>query len=86
MHKMLDDNFVEQRTGPVPNLMIYVDTTFSNCHIPNTNNILHTVSSYRFQSYKKLFQAGNFNVNIRPDLMYFRILKVYSKRYQKGNL
>ena len=37
------------------------------------NSILHPASSYYFLSNKKLFQAGNFNVNIRPDLLYFSI-------------
>ena len=36
--------------------------------------------------HKKFFKAGNFNVNERPDLLYFSIWGVYSKTYQKHNL
>ena len=61
--KVLDANFARQRTSPDLNLTIYDDTKFSSSHKPYTNTILHHVSSYDFQSYK-LFQAGNFNVNI----------------------
>ena len=58
------------------------ETKFSSCKIPYTNNILHPASSHYFRSHKKLFQAGNINVNVRPDLLYFRIWGVYSKTYQ----
>ena len=37
-------------------------------------------------SHKKLFQAGNINVDVRPDLLYFSIWRVYLKKYQKHNL
>ena len=68
------------------NLTIYDETKFSSCHIPYTNNILHPVSSYYFLSHKKLFQAGNFNVNVRADMLYFSICGVYSKIYKKHKL
>ena len=75
--KVLDDNFVGQRTRPVHNLTIDDDTKFSNFHIPytNVNNILYPVRFffYYFQSNKEIFQAGYFNVNIRPYLLYFSI-------------
>ena len=75
-----------QRTRPDHNLTIYDETKFSSCHTPYINSILHPASSYYFLSYKKLFQAGDFNVNVRPDLLYFSIWGVYSKTYQKHNL
>ena len=84
--KVLFDNSIGQRTRPDLNLTIYDETKFSSCHIPYTSNILHTVSSDYFLSHKKLCQAGNFNVNVRPDLLYFSIWGVYSKTYQKHNL
>ena len=51
---------------------IYDDINFSSCHIPYTHNYLHTMSSY-IQSNKKLFQAYQFNLSIRPDLLYFSV-------------
>ena len=77
---------VRQRTRPDHNLTIYDETKFSSCHTAYINSILHPASSYYFLSHKKLFQTGNFNVNIRPDLLYFSIWRVYSKTYQKHNL
>ena len=70
---MLNDNSLGQRTRPDLYLIVYDETKFSGCHTPYTKNILHHVSSYYFLSHKKLFQAGNFNVNERPDLLYFSI-------------
>ena len=70
---------VWQRISPDLNLTIYDETKFSSCHTPYTNNILYPVSSYNFLRHKTLFQAGNFNVNIRPNLLYFSIWGVYSK-------
>ena len=84
--KVLHDNSIERCTRPDLNLTIYDETKYSSCHIQYSNNILHPVSSYYFQSHKKLCQAGNFNVNVRPDLLYFSIWEVYSKPYQKHNL
>ena len=84
--KVLMRILVGQRTIPDLNLTIHDETKFSSCHIPYINSTLHPASSYRFLSHKKLFQAGNFNVNIRPDLLYFSIWGVYSKTYQKHNL
>ena len=55
---------VGQRTSPDLNLTIYDETKFSSCHTPYTYNILHLVSFYYYLSHKKLFQAGNFNVNV----------------------
>ena len=75
--------FEGQRTRPVLNLTIYDDRTFSSCHIQYTNNILDPVSSYYFQSYKRLFQASNSNGNIRPNLLYFRTWGIHSKRYRR---
>ena len=75
-----------QRRRPHHNLTIYDETKFSSCHTPCINSILHPASSYCFLSHKRLFQAGNFNVNVRPDLMYFSIWGVYSKTYKKDNL
>ena len=83
---MLNDNFYRPANRPDLNRTIYDDTQFSSCHIKFTNNILHPVRSYYIQSYKKLFRADNFNVNIRPDLLYFSIWGVYSKRYRNRNL
>ena len=77
---------VEQRTRPDHNLTIYDETKFPSCHTPYISSILHPASSYYFLSHKKLFQAGNFKVNVRPDLLYFSIWGVYSKTYQKHNL
>ena len=77
---------VGQCTRPDLILTIYDETKFSSCHSPYTNNILNPVSSNYFLSHKKLFQAGNFNVNVRPDLLYFSIWGVYSITYQKHNL
>ena len=84
--KLLDDNFVGWRTRPVLNITIYHDTKFSSCHMPYTNNILHPVSSYHFQSNKKLFQAGNFNVNIRQNLLCFSILRYTQKDTKNRSL
>ena len=67
-------------------LTIYDDTKCSSCHIPYTYNIFHLVSSYYFQSYNKTFQEGNFNVNMRPDMLYFSIWGICSTRYKKRNL
>ena len=64
---------VGNRTRPYLNVTIYDEAKFSSCHIPYTNNILHPVSSYYFLSDKNLFEAGNFKVNVRPDLPYFGI-------------
>ena len=77
---------VGQRTIPDHNLTIYNETKVPSCHTSYINSILHPASSYYFLSHKKLFQAGNFNVNVRPDLLYFSIWGVYSKTYQKHNL
>ena len=77
---------VGQRTRPDHNLTICDETKFSSCHTPYINSILHPASSYCFLSHTKLFQAGNFNVNVRPDLLFFSIWGVYSKTYQKHNL
>ena len=66
-----------QRTRPDHNLTIYDETKFSSCHTPYINSFLHPASSYYFLSHKKLFQTGNFNVNVRPDLLYFSIWGVY---------
>ena len=84
--KVLMRILVGQRTRPDHNLTIYDETKFSSCHTPYINSILHPASSYYFLSHKKLFQAGNFNVNVRPYLLYFSIWGVYSKTYQKHNL
>ena len=73
--------FVGQRISPDLNLTINDDAEFSSSH-----RILHHVSSYDFQKYKKFFQAGNFNANMRPDMMFFSIWGVYSKGYQKHHL
>ena len=73
---------VGQRTRPYLNVTFSDETKFSSYHIPYTNNILHFVSSYHFSSHKKRFQAGDFNVNVRPDLLYFSIWGVHSKTYQ----
>ena len=56
-------------------------THFSSCHtsIPYTDNNLHIVSSYYFQSYMKLFHADNFDVSIRPDLLYFSVWRICQK-------
>ena len=78
-HKSVDENSVGQRTRPDHNLTIYDETKFSSCQSPYINSILHPASSYYFLSHKKLFHAGNFNVNVRPDLLYFSIWGVYSK-------
>ena len=75
-----------QRTRPSLNLTIYDETKFSSCNTPSANNILNPVSYYYFLSHKKLFKASNFNVNERPDLLYFSLWGVYSKTYQKYNL
>ena len=83
---MLDDNSIGLSTRPDLNLSIYDETKFSSCHTPYTNNILHPVSSYYFLSNKKLFQIGNFNVNERPDLLYFSIWGVYLKTYHNQTL
>ena len=87
-HKSVMRIIVGHRTRPYHNLTIYDETKFSSCHTLYTyiNSILHLASSYYFLSHKKLFQAGNFNVNVRPDLLYFSIWGVYSKTYQKHNL
>ena len=77
---------VGQRTGPYLNPTIYDETKFSSCNIPYNNNIMHHVTSYYFPSHKKLFPAGYFNVNVKPDLLYFSIWGIYSKTYQKHNL
>ena len=77
---------VGRRTIPYLNLTIFDETKVSSCHIPYTNNILYPVSSYCFLSHKKFFQAGNFNVNIRPDLLYFSIWGIYTTIYQNNNL
>ena len=77
---------IGQSTRPDLNLTIYDETKLSSCHTLYTNNILHPMSSYYFLSHNKLFQAGNFNVNVRPALLYFSIWGVYSKTYQKHNL
>ena len=77
---------VGQRTIPDHNLTIYDETKVPSCHSSYINSILHPASSYYFLSHKKLFQAGNFNVNVRPDLLYFSVWGVYSKTYQKHNL
>ena len=84
--KVLMRILVGQRTRPDHNLTIYDETKFSSCHTPYINSILHPASSYYFLNHKKLFQAGNFNVNVRPELLYFSIWGVYSKTYQKHNL
>ena len=85
--KVLMRILVGQRSTQDHNLTIYMydETKFSSCHTPYINSILHTASSYYVLSHKKLFQAGNFNVNVRPDLLYFCIWGVYSKTYQKHN-
>ena len=84
--KVLMRILVGHRTRPDHNLTIYDETKFSSCHTPYINSILHPASSYYFLSHKKLFQASNFNVNVRRDLLYFSIWGVYSKTYQKLNL
>ena len=76
----------EQRTRPDHNLTICDEIKFLSYHTAYINSILHHASSYYFLSHKKLFQAGNFNVNVRPDPLYFSIWGVYSKTYQKHNL
>ena len=63
-------------------MTIYDETKVSRCHIPYAYNILHPVNFYHFQSYTKLFRAGNVNINIPPDPLYFSIGKVILKRYQ----
>ena len=85
-HKSVMRILVGQRTRPDHNLTIYDETKFSRCHTSYINSILHPACSYYFLSHKKLFQAGNFNVNVRPDLLYFSIWGVYSKTYQIHNL
>ena len=77
---------VGQRTRPDLNLTFYDETKCSICHTPYTYDIFHPVISYYFLSHMKLFQAGNFNVNVRPDLLYFSIWGVYLKNVQKHNL
>ena len=47
---------------------------------------MQPLSSYYFLIHNKLFQADNFNVNVRSDLLYFSIWGVYSKTYQKHNV
>ena len=84
--KVLMRILVGHRTRPDHNMTIYDETKFSSCPTPYINSILHPASSYYFLSHKKLFQAGNFNVNLRPDLLYFSIWGVYSKTYQKHDL
>ena len=84
--KVLMRILVGQCTRPDHNLTIYDETKFSSSHTPYINSILHLASSYYFLSHKKLFQAGNFNVNVRPDLLHFSMWGVYSKTYQKHNL
>ena len=76
---------VGQRTRPDLNLTIYDETKFVSCHIPCTNNSLHPVSSYYFLSHKELFQAGNFNVNVRPDLLN-SVYERYTKNISKTEL
>ena len=83
--KVLMKILVGQRTRPDHNMTIYDKTKFSSCHIPYINSILHPASSYYFLSHKNLFQAGNFNVNVRPDLLYFRLWGVL-KNIPKHNL
>ena len=77
--KMLDDNSCRTAHNAILNVSTIFDKSkFSSCQIPYTNNILHHMSSYYFLSHKKLLQAGNFNVNVRPDLLYFSIWGIYS--------
>ena len=71
--KVLDNNSCRTATSPDLNLTIDDETKFSSCHTPYTNNVLQPVSSSYFLSHKKLFQAGNVNVNVRPNLLYFSI-------------
>ena len=80
------DTFCSKAHKALSKLTNYDEAKFSSCHIPFTTNILHHVSSYYFLSHKKLFQAGNFNVNVRQDLLYFSIWGIYSKTYQNHNL
>ena len=63
-----------KRTRPYLNLTIYDETKFSSCNTSYNNNTMHAVNSYCFLSHKKLFQAGNVNVNARQDLLYFSII------------
>ena len=77
--KVLMRILVGQRTRQDHNLTIYDETKFSSCHTPYINSILYPASSYYFL----LFQTGNLNVNVRPDLLYFSIWGVSSKTYQK---
>ena len=77
---------VGRRARPYLNLTIYDEVKFSSCHIPYSNKIMHPVNSYYFLRYKKLFQAGNFNVNVRPDLQYFSIWGVNPQKYKKKNI
>ena len=72
--------FAGQHRKPVLNMTMYNNTKFSSCRIRHTHNILHPVSSYYFQSYTKLFQAGNVYVVIRPNHLYFSIWGIWSKR------
>ena len=54
--KLLDDNFFcWHRTKPDLNRTIYDGTKPWSCNIPYNHNILHPVSSYDFQRYKKPF-------------------------------
>ena len=80
--------FVRQRTSQDLNLTVYDDTKFSSPHVPYTNTILHLVISYDFQSYRKLFQAGNINVNKKTRsavLQYTRdILQRITKKYLRA--
>ena len=83
---VFDDYFSEQHKRLDSNRTIYNKTTFSSCHIPHTPNILHPVTSYHLWNYKKLFQAGNFNGDLRSDIccISFYVLGVYSKIYTKS--
>ena len=41
---------------------------------------MHPVSSYYFQKFKSLYFAGNFNADIRPDLLFFSIWGVICQK------
>ena len=84
--RLLDDGFADQRTSPDINRIIYDFTHFSSCHITQTYDILQPVSSYYFPSYNQPFKVGNFNIDMRHDLLLFSIWGFCSKRCMKRNL
>ena len=83
--KVLDDNFVGQRTRPVLNLTIDDDTKFSSFHIPytNVNNILYPVSFFiLFPKLQRDFSGRLFQCQHKTISAILQYMRVYSKRYQ----